>query len=165
MNKKWILVIVLLIAWIVGRYMYKKPSAINGAKAADFTAFSAKGDSISLSDVLKKGHRYILLDFWGSWCGPCRVEAPELVAFYDEYKAKQLEIIGIAIENNQHKWLQAIEQWNLHWTYHVSDLKHFDSPLAKQFGVRVIPTKILLNHEGTIIAVNPTFEELRKIVN
>jgi thiol-disulfide isomerase/thioredoxin len=165
MNKKWILVIVLLIAWIVGRYMYKKPSAINGAKAANFTALSAKGDSILLSDVLKKGHRYILLDFWGSWCGPCRVEAPELVAFYDEYKAKQLEIIGIAIENNQHKWLQAIEHWNLHWTYHVSDLKHFDSPLAKQFGVRVIPTKILLNQEGTIIAVNPSFEELRKIIN
>jgi thiol-disulfide isomerase/thioredoxin len=165
MNKKWIVVIVLLIGWIVVRYMYRTPSAINGAKANDFTALLPNGDSISLSAILKKGHRYILLDFWGSWCGPCRVEAPELVAFYDEFKAKQLEIIGIGIEHDPNRWKQAIAQLNLHWTYHVSDLKHFDSPLAKKFGVRVIPTKILLNGEGTIIAVNPTFEELRKIIN
>jgi thiol-disulfide isomerase/thioredoxin len=165
MNKKWIVVLVLLVGGIVVRYMYRTPSAINGAKAPNFTALSPKGDSISLSDVLKKGHRYILLDFWGSWCGPCRTEAPELIAFYDEYKSKQLEIIGIGIEKDPNRWMQAIAQWNLHWTYHVSDLKHFDSPLAKKFGVRVIPTKLLLNHEGTIIAVNPTFEELRKIIH
>jgi thiol-disulfide isomerase/thioredoxin len=165
MDKKWIVGIAVIIIWVVARYLYKKPSAINGAKAPDFTAPSAKGDSLSLSAVLKQGHRYILLDFWGSWCGPCRAEAPELVAFYDEYKSKQLEIIGISIEQDRNRWLHAIERWNLHWAYHVSDLKHFDSPLAQKFGVRVIPTKILLNHEGTIIAVNPTFEALRKIIN
>jgi thiol-disulfide isomerase/thioredoxin len=164
MNKKWFLII-LPISWVIGRYLYKTPTAINGAKAIDFTAISAQGDSLSLSAVLKKGHRYILLDFWGSWCPPCRAEAPELVAFYDQFKSKQLEIIGIGIERDREKWLKAIQQLDLHWAYQVTDLKHFDSPVAKKYGVRVIPSKILLNHEGTIIAVNPTFEELRKMIN
>lgn len=157
----FLIVLVAALVWFMGRYLYLKPSAAYGTVAPDFLI----ADNTKISDL--KGN-FVLLDFWGSWCPPCIREAPELVSLYQKFKDKSLsngkkfEIVSIGIENDSAKWQASIQRLGFSWRYHYSDLKRFDSPIAKLYGVRSIPTKILLNTEGVIVAVNPTFADLEK---
>jgi thiol-disulfide isomerase/thioredoxin len=114
------------------------------------------------------------LIFGGSWCGPCRAESPELVRLYNTYKGKKLksgatfQVVGVGIERDAKRWKRAIQQDGLNWPYHVLDqaqnLRFFDSPIASQFGVKQVPTKYLLNPEGEIALVNPSFTALTQIL-
>ncbi len=159
--------IVLGVLFVIGRYLYMKPKYIQGEVAPNFINYLPSGDSIQLSDF--KG-QFVLLDFWGSWCPPCRAESPDLVALYKKFhdaKFKDIsnfEIISVGIEKSKKRWLAAIKKDNLYWPYHVSELQRLKSKTARLYGVNEIPTKYLINKDGYIISVNPTFEELDKIL-
>ena len=127
-----------------------------GKTAPEFSLPDTAGVAVSLSDFRGK---YVLLDFWASWCPPCRRENPNVVKAFQDYKDKNFTIIGISLDNNKDKWLKAIADDNLTWT-HVSDLKYWDSEIPALYGVRGIPANVLLDPDGVIIAKNITGEEL-----
>lgn len=157
----------IVVLGVAGRYYYKQPRFINGETAPDFEAIMLNGEKMHLSDTRGK---YVLLDFWGSWCPPCLEETPELVNLYKRYSNQKFkdgagfEIVAVGIEKEKARWEAAIQKYELNWRYHVSDFQNLESPLAKQFGVRVIPTKFLLNTEGVIIGVNQSVEEIDKFL-
>lgn len=127
-----------------------------GKTAPEFSLPDTAGVSKSLSDFRGK---YVLLDFWASWCPPCRRENPNVVKAFQDYKDKNFTIIGISLDNNKDKWLKAIADDKLTWT-HLSDLKYWDSEIPALYGVRGIPANVLLDPNGVIIAKNITGEEL-----
>lgn len=133
-----------------------------GQKAPEFTVPSLNGDSIRLSDY--RGN-YLLLDFWGSWCGPCRQESPDLVSLYGQNKDKGFRILSIALDRDKASWGRAIAKDGLAWDDHGSYLKRMKDPVALLYGVREIPTKYLIDPNGDIIATNPTFAELNQTLN
>lgn len=133
-----------------------------GKKAPDFTANTPDGNSAKLSDHLGKG--YILVDFWASWCNPCRKENPNLLKAYNEFKDKGFDIFAISLDKSKDAWKTAIEKDRLTWT-HVSDLRFWDSEPAKLYGVRAIPSNFLVDKNGVIVAKNLKGEDLIKTLN
>jgi thiol-disulfide isomerase/thioredoxin len=166
-----LLPVLLLAVFLFGRYLYMKPRFIQGEKAPEFTANLLDGSAFSLSEL--KGH-YVLLDFWGSWCPPCRKENPEWAALYRQYEqaafkdAAGFQIVSIGIEKDEARWRNAIEKDGLYWRYHVLDkaesLRFFDSPVAILYGVKQAPTIFLLNPQMKIIAVNPDPDDVAEIL-
>lgn len=129
-----------------------------GKTAPEFSLPDTAGVSVSLSDFRGK---YVLLDFWASWCPPCRRENPNVVKAFNEYKDKNFTIIGISLDKDKSKWLKAIADDNLTWT-HLSDLKYWDSEIPALYGMRGIPANVLLDPDGVIIAKNITGEDLHQ---
>ncbi len=131
-----------------------------GRFAMDFTQNDTAGIPVKLSAF--KG-RYVLIDFWASWCGPCRAENPNVVKAYNKYKDKGFHILGVSLDrpNDKEKWMKAIYDDKLMWT-HVSDLKYWKNEVAIQYGINAIPQNFLLDPEGKIIAKNIRGEELDK---
>lgn len=129
-----------------------------GRMAMDFTQDDTLGNPVSLSSL--KG-RYLLIDFWASWCGPCRAENPNVVKVFHKYKDKGFHIIGVSLDRpgQKEKWMKAIHDDGLTWTQ-VSDLQFWNNEVAKQYGIRAIPQNLLLDPEGRIIAKNIRGEEL-----
>jgi peroxiredoxin len=119
-----------------------------GAKAPEFTQVSPEGTPVNLADF--KG-KYVLLDFWASWCGPCRKENPNVVKLYDKYKAQGFEILGISLDQNRERWLQAIQADKLTWK-HTSDLKGWSNEVSKLYEISAIPKTFLIDPNGVIIA-------------
>ena len=132
-----------------------------GQTIVDFTLNDTTGNPVVLSSL--KG-KYFLMDFWASWCGPCRRENPNIVSVYNDYKNKGFDIIGISFDNNEAKWKQAIIDDSLSWTQ-VSDLKGWKCEAGKLYGVRSIPHSILVDPDGVIIAKNLRGEELREKIS
>ncbi|MDR1644520.1 MAG: AhpC/TSA family protein [Tannerellaceae bacterium] len=130
-----------------------------GKPAPDFSLPNPEGQTVSLSDRLGKG--YVLLDFWASWCGPCRRENPNIVSVYNQYKDKGFDVFSVSLDKDKDAWLKGIADDNLTWT-HVSDILFWDSAPAKLYGVRAIPASFLLDKDGIIIAKNLRGEELGK---
>lgn len=129
-----------------------------GKKAPDFTLNDTLGNPKSLSSF--KG-KYLLIDFWAAWCGPCRAENPNNVKLYADYKDKGFEIFGVSFDNGREAWVKAINKDGLTWPQ-VSDLKGWSSAAGKLYGVSAIPHTVLLDREGVIIAKNLRGEKLRK---
>lgn len=123
-----------------------------GSKAPEFSAPTPEGKELALSEALGK---YTIIDFWASWCRPCRIENPNVVKVYQKYHDKGLNIISVSLdkENEREKWLQAIKDDNMDW-YHVSNLKFWNDPIAKEYSVRSIPATFLLDEKGNIIDKN-----------
>lgn len=164
-----LLVVIILI--YAGRYLYMQPSFHNGDVAPDFSATTITGQALNLSKL--RGN-YILLDFWGSWCGPCRKENPNLVKLYDTFRDKKFknaegfEIISVAIERNEESWKRAIQRDQLTWPLHILDLttnmKFFNSKIAEKYQVKQIPTKYLINPSGKIVGVNMNAQQIEQVL-
>ncbi len=127
-----------------------------GKQAPDFTQNDTAGNPVSLSSFRGK---YVLLDFWASWCGPCRQENPAVVAAYHKYHDKGFEILGVSLDQKEKPWKDAIYQDHLTWT-HVSDLKYWDNALVKVYGVRGVPQNFLIDPSGKIVARGLRGEDL-----
>jgi peroxiredoxin len=131
-----------------------------GDSYVDFSQKDTSDNIIKLSNF--KG-KIILLEFWGSWCNPCREENPSLVKIYNEYKSKGFEIFGVASETDKQQWIKAIKNDGLPWT-NTSDLKGNDNKAALIYGVIGFPTNFLINKEGIIIAKDLYEDDLKKIL-
>lgn len=127
-----------------------------GDVAPEISLPDPNGNIISLSSLRGK---YVLIDFWASWCGPCRRENPNVVRVYKEYKDKGLEIYGVSLDMNKGLWLQAIEADQLTWK-HVSDLAYWNSVVVPTYEINGIPATFLLDKDGKIIAKNLRGEAL-----
>jgi thiol-disulfide isomerase/thioredoxin len=121
-----------------------------GDLAPDFTAPTPEGQQITMSKI--KG-KVTIIDFWASWCKPCRIENPNLVKVYNEYHDKGLEIISVALDrvNKKEFWTKAIQKDQLNW-YNVSNLKYWNDPIAKAYNVNSIPATFIIDENGVIIA-------------
>lgn len=121
-----------------------------GKDYIDFTMKNPKGEYVSLSDYVGKD-KYVFIDFWASWCGPCRDEMPNVVKAYNKYKNKGLEIVGVSLDKDEEKWIQGIKNLNMTWPQ-MSDLKLWDSEVVKLYAIQAIPHTVLIDKEGKIIA-------------
>lgn len=119
-----------------------------GSKAPEFAAPTPAGETLALKEVLGK---ITLIDFWASWCKPCRAENPNIVRVYNKYHDKGLNIIGVSLDKSKDKWINAIEADGLTWN-HVSNLRFWQDPIAQKYNVRSIPAAFLLDENGVIIA-------------
>jgi thiol-disulfide isomerase/thioredoxin len=127
-----------------------------GSLATDFTGPNPEGKSISLKQSLGK---VTIIDFWASWCKPCRAENPNVVALYAKYHAKGLNILSVSLDKEASAWKAAIAKDKLTWN-HVSNLKEFEDPIALQYGINAIPSIYILDAKGVIIAKDLRGEEL-----
>lgn len=127
-----------------------RPKIKIGMQAPDFTAPDPQGKQITLSEI--KG-KVTIVDFWASWCKPCRIENPNLVKLYDKYHSKGLEIISVSLERGNQKafWIEAIKKDQLNW-YNVSNLKFWQDQIAQAYSVNSIPATFILDENGTVVA-------------
>jgi len=142
------------------RLLYDDGPGSVGTMASDFTQNDINEKPVKLSDF--KG-RYVLLDFWASWCGPCRAENPNVVKAYNQYKDKNFTVLSVSLDQPGKKeaWLSAIKKDGLTWTQ-VSDLRFWNNAAAKQYGIMAIPQNFLIDPTGKIVAKNLRGEALIK---
>ena len=136
-----------------------------GTLLADFSQPDTTGKPVSLSSLRGK---YVLVDFWASWCGPCRQENPNVVAAYNKYKSKNFTVLGVSLDKAKPAWVEAINMDGLTWT-HISDLQGWQNSVAQQFGIFNIPQNFLIGPDGKVVGKNlrgPALErKLAKLLN
>lgn len=137
---------------------YDKAKQLALGRKVDFIQTDDKGQEFKLSSL--KG-KYVLVDFWASWCGPCRAENPHLLKAYKELKDKGFEIVGVSLDEKKEQWLGAVKQDGMPWIQ-VSDLKGFKTEIAVKYGIDAIPQNFLINPEGIIVAKNLRGEDVKE---
>lgn len=166
MKKNSLYLIVGMISLVLGMAM-APPSKISiGMKAPELSFPSPAGDTIKLSAL--QGN-LVLLDFWASWCGPCRKKNPEIRALYNKYKTAKFNkptlgftIYSYSLDKSKESWTNAIAQDSLNWTNHASDLKFWSGEGARMYGISSIPSTVLIDETGYIIAINPPVDFIDK---
>jgi thiol-disulfide isomerase/thioredoxin len=142
---------------------YEFASSVNGTvDVPEISLANTEGKIIKLSDL--KG-KVVLVDFWASWCGPCRAENPNVVKMYQKFKNKGFTVFSVSLDEDATKWKEAITKDQLEWDYHVSDLKGWKSSVVPAFGIEGIPYTVLVNKEGKIIGKNLRGEKLEETLN
>jgi thiol-disulfide isomerase/thioredoxin len=130
----------------------KKNARFNiGDEAPEIVMNDPLGNERKLSDLRGK---VVLLDFWASWCGPCRRENPAVVRAYQEYQPKGFEVFSVSLDKDLNRWTAAIQQDQLEWPNHVCDLKGWSNAAARAYGVSSIPHAILIDQDGVIVATH-----------
>lgn len=133
-----------------------------GNKYIDLEMKDTEGNTVKLSDFVGK-HKLLLVDFWASWCGPCRAITPELIKIYNEYKDKGLGVVGVSFDSSLEDWKKGIEELSIPWAQ-MSDLKGWGSIASKEYVVKGIPHLMVLDEEGTIVKRGIREEELRELL-
>lgn len=164
MRNKFLLLPVFLLA---SCSYFSSSHLINGSRAPEISLPDKEGQPLSLSSL--KGN-LVLVEFWASWCKPCREENPKLVSLYNKYKgtdfqnAEGLKVISVSLDTDKEKWLDAIQQDNLLWEHHVSDLLGWKSAAVDSYGVSSIPSSFLVDQNGIIIGKNLKPRDLDKLL-
>ena len=131
-----------------------------GDVAPDFQAPNPNGEFVSLYNTKEK---FTLIDFWASWCKPCRDQSPELVELHNNYRSKGVTIMSVSLDRKNESWLQAIKNDNLNWT-HISNLKHWQDPIAAEYNVRSIPELFLIDEKGAVLARSHDLASIKSIL-
>jgi len=140
-----------------GRLLAAK-GVLTGEIYKDFVSTTPAGDKLSLKEVVAT-NKYTLLDFWASWCGPCRKENPHVVKTYRAFKSQGFTVLSVSLDDDRTRWTEAIQKDGMPW-YHVSSLKGWREPAAVLYGVRAIPQNVLIDSQGKIVATNLRGETL-----
>jgi peroxiredoxin len=154
--KKYFLIVLVFLATSQAKAQIKQ-----GYDAPDIALPASNGDTIRLSSL--KG-KVVLLDFWASWCGPCRASNKQLVKIYPKYKAKGFEIYSVSIDDDQNKWKNAIKKDKINWLQ-VNDAGGWDAKTAVKWNINAIPTSFLIDKKGKLLAMDLEGKELEKAVN
>lgn len=134
-----------------------------GTKFINITQADPEGNKINLYDYLK-GKKYVLVDFWASWCGPCRAENPHILKVFNKYKVKGFDVFAISLDDNKDRWVKAIKDDNMPWAQ-VSDLKGWKNEAAQYYNITAIPMNFLVDGDGNIVAKNLRGEALDKEIS
>jgi len=159
--------LLIVLGYYVGRAYFLKPGLVQGQKATEIVDKMPDGSEFALSEL--KG-KYVLLDFWGTWCGPCIQSHPALVELYKRYHGQtftdgsDFEIVSVAVESHDRNWLAIIQRDQLSWPYHLLAVDLFNSPVVSAYGVKQLPTKFLINPKGIIIGVDPSMGQIDKLL-
>lgn len=158
---------ILIISFFASCSYFSSSHLINGSPAPEIALPDKSGNPFTLSS--QRGN-LVLLEFWASWCKPCREDNPKIVALYNKYKntafknGNKLEFVSVSLDTDREKWLEAIEEDNLAWELHISDLLGWKSVAADSFGVSYIPSSFLIDPNGIIIGKNLKPRDLDKLL-
>jgi len=158
----------LIFSLLIGFYTYAQ-NVMVGTKAPEIEALKPDGATLKLSSL--EGN-VVLIDFWASWCYPCRKQNPKIVALYNQYQNKRWQkatkgftVFSVSLDNNKEAWIKAIEVDGLLWSNHVSDLKGWNSAPGAVYGIHSIPQSILIDEQGFVIARNPSDDFVREFLD
>lgn len=143
---------------LLAGHLEKMKNVEIGDAYVDFELPDTEGNPVKLSELVGNGP--LLIDFWASWCGPCRAANPGVVEIYNEFHEDGFDIVGVSLDRTKEEWLKGIEEDNLTW-HHISDLQFWNSSAADLYAVKSIPHTVLLDENGTIVARNLSKEELK----